>query len=149
MLPGDLHMQPGLRASLPESPGNQLQVHSNLHEWPLGWLVESLMSLCLRCLGLARCLRRICPVTVATKEEQTGQNPITFLAETNIWTVPHSFFPFPITLRLSLQSNSSLFWKAIKTIFFSVICSRRVMSWACFLCNLEKKNGFFHFQPPE
>lgn len=89
-------------------------------EWPLGWCVESLMRLCLLCLSLVCCPWRKCPVTVATKEERTGWNPITLLVETNIWTAPHSSFLPPSHYRYSCTAIHLYFEKPLEHIFFPV-----------------------------
>lgn len=99
------------------------------------------------CLGLTRCQQRRCPVTVTTKGEQTGENPITFLVETNIWTAPDSFSSSHITLRRPLHGHSSLFRKAIKNNFFPPVLFVQggVLSWAHFLYNLEEKRWILPF----
>lgn len=87
-------------------------------EWPLGWCVESLMRLCLLCLSLVCCPWRKCPVTVATKEERAGWNPITFLVETNIWTAPHSSSFSPSHYRYSCTAIVLYFEKPLEHSFF-------------------------------
>lgn len=87
-------------------------------EWPLGWCVESLMRLCLLYLSLVCCPWRKCPVTVATKEERTGWNPITFLVETNIWTAPHPSPLPPSHYHFSCTAIHLYFEKPLERIFF-------------------------------
>lgn len=53
-----------------------------------------------------------------TEEEQTGQNPSTFLVETNIWTVPHSFYLSPSHYGHCYIATHFYFEKPLKQFFF-------------------------------
>lgn len=82
------------------------------------------------------------PCACINKAAYPGQNPAAFVVEANTWTVLHSFVSFSIATFLNLYNTLYLSQKKnpIKH-FITVICSRRVTSWACLPCNLEKKNG--------
>jgi len=128
-VPGDFHMQPGYERLSQGAPAMRPTPISNLHvdcvsPGPLGGRVESLIRQFHRCPGLVGCQQGRCPVPGATKGEQTGPNPITFLVETNIWT--DSFFFFPHHIMAPSTRPFILILKAIKNHFFpSVICSRK------------------------
>lgn len=54
----------------------------------------------------------------ATKEEQTGQNPSTFLVETNICTVPRSLSLSPSRYGHRYIATHLYFEKPLKQFFF-------------------------------